>query len=118
VAEEPQVSIQVGRISLDEKVLRLSVDTRLSTNQQCAFIANETKLIMGHIARTEASRPREVIILLCWIKHETALEIFISLGSPVLKGCVETGEGPAEGYEGQGPRPLAFGRDAEEVYLV
>lgn len=49
---------------------------------------------------------------------EAVLGIFVSLGSPVLKGCVETGEGPAEGYEGQGPRPLAFQGEAEEVGLV
>lgn len=46
---------------------------------------------------------------------ETVLGISVSLGSPVLKGCVETGEGPAEGYDGQGPRPLTFQGETEEV---
>lgn len=49
---------------------------------------------------------------------ETVLGIFVSLGSPVLKGCVETGEGPAEGYEGQGHRPHTFQGEAEEIGLV
>lgn len=49
---------------------------------------------------------------------EAVLGIFVSLGSPVLKGCVETGEGLAEGQEGQVPRPLAFQGEAEEAGLL
>lgn len=51
------------------------------------------------------------------VTDEAVLAIFVSLGSPVLKACVESGEGPAEGYEGQGLRSFAFQGKAEEAGL-
>lgn len=77
-------------------------------SQQYSLIANVTNLVLGHVARNEASRSTE----------EVVLEISVTLGSLVLKGCVDTGEEPADGYEGQKPRLFAFQKEAEEDDLV
>lgn len=77
-------------------------------SQKCSLIANVTNPVLGHIARNEASRSTE----------EVVLEISVTLGSLVLKECVDTGEEPADDYEGQEPRLFSFQKEAEEAGLV
>lgn len=86
-------------------------------SQQFVLTANETNLLLSHTARTEASRLEEIFHPIMIGTNEDVLGIFVSLASPVLKACTESGEAPAEGCEGQGLKSFAFQGEAEEAGL-
>jgi len=71
--------------SPEKKDLRVWVDEKLNTSQQCALAAQKANRILGCIKRSMASRSREVILSLCSALVRPHLEYCVQLWSPLYR---------------------------------
>ena len=61
-----RLGVDVLKSSSAEKDLRVLVDSKLITSQQCALVVKKANGILGCIKRSVASRSREIILLLLY----------------------------------------------------
>ena len=68
-----------------EKDSEVTVDGKLTMNQQCGLVNQKAKSIMGYIQRIVASRLKEVIFPLYFVLVRPYLEYCIQLWGPQYK---------------------------------
>ena len=93
-----------------EKDLGVLVGNWLVISQQCDLVAQKANRILGYIAKSVASRSREVILPLCSAMLRPHLECCVQVWAPQFTERQGTSrESPAEGHEdGEGPGVLGL----------
>ncbi|GAB0179987.1 mitochondrial enolase superfamily member 1 [Grus japonensis] len=92
--------IWLGNSSV-ERDLGVLVDSKLNMSEQCAAAAKKANRMLGCINKGIASRDKEVIIPLYSVLVRPYLEYCVQFWSPLYKKrCVQAGEGPEEGHQG------------------